>query len=146
MRKGYIAPKLIPSTSFFTNLRSMLPASEWDRLRRDCYQKAGHVCEVCGGRGPKHPVECHEIWKYNTKKGVQRLDGLIALCPACHEVVHFGLAQVRGRGKIALKHMMKVNSMPEQQCLEIVEDAFRVWERRNQTKWKLDISKVRELE
>ena len=55
---------LIPESAFFKNLRSELPAKQWDALRKKCYEKAGNKCEICGGRGTKHAVEAHEIWQY----------------------------------------------------------------------------------
>ena len=98
--------ELVPQSSHFKNLRSDLKPNEWDLLRKDSYKKAGHRCEICGGKGPKWPVECHDIWDYTN--GVQTLKGLIALCPACHEVKHMGLAQLKGRLGIAKKHLMKI--------------------------------------
>jgi hypothetical protein len=58
----------------------------------------GSRCEICGGRGPEHPVECHERWRYNDLIRTQTLVRMIALCPACHQVKHVGLANVRGKG------------------------------------------------
>jgi hypothetical protein len=78
--------ELVPATSWFDNLRSLLPPAEWDALRKATSQAAGHRCEICGGRGPKWPVECHERWQYDDATHVQTLTGLIALCPECHRV------------------------------------------------------------
>lgn len=38
------------------------------------------------------PVECHEVWDYDDDRKIQRLERRVALCPACHEVKHAGLA------------------------------------------------------
>ena len=43
--------ELIPSTCWFSNLRSELSKEEWDRLRRATYERASQRCEVCGQRG-----------------------------------------------------------------------------------------------
>ena len=136
--------ELVPNGSWFTNLRSALPATRWNKIRRDCYRKAGYVCEVCGGKGPKHPVECHEIWHYDDKRKIQRLDGTIALCPACHEVKHIGLAQIRGRLYPAVAHMAKVNGWKgtegHRRAMEEVSCAFDKWRERSLHKWEIDIS------
>jgi hypothetical protein len=132
--------ELVPSTAWEENLRNKIGADEWDQLRSWCYRKAGYRCEICGGQGPKHPVECHEIWEYND--GVQKLMGLIALCPACHEVKHFGRAQVYRREKRALEHLMKVNKWSKAASLEHVNKAFELWAERSCQKWKLDLSWV----
>jgi 5-methylcytosine-specific restriction endonuclease McrA len=132
--------ELVPSTAWEDNLRNRVEADEWDQLKSWCYRKAGYRCQICGGKGPKHPVECHEIWDY--KDGIQKLTGLIALCPACHEVKHFGRAQIVGREKAAIKHLMKVNDWTKQEALDHIEEAFEVWEIRSQRDWTLDLSWV----
>lgn len=129
---------LVPSSAWFSNLRSELTAAEWDVVRRVAYQAAGYVCEVCGDRGPKHPVECHERWEYNEATRVQTLVGTIALCPACHEVTHFGLAQVRGRCAEAKRHLMAVSGWTTEQADVHIAQAFALWARRSAVRWKLD--------
>ena len=54
--------ELVPQTCWFSNVRSEVSAADWDRLRKLTSNAAGGRCEVCGGRGPRWPVECHEIW------------------------------------------------------------------------------------
>jgi len=131
---------LVPRTCWFSNLRSELPATEWDRLRREQYARAGYRCEVCGGVGPRHPVECHEVWNYTEFPGVQHLDGLVSLCPACHEVKHLGLAQHRGRFPQALDHFMRVNDLGSEEALRRVQAAFGEWAERSTLEWDLDVS------
>jgi len=69
--------ELVPKGQWGSNLRSELSTKDWDTLRRESYHLASYKCEVCGGVGPRHPVECHEIWHYDDAYHVQRLDGLI---------------------------------------------------------------------
>jgi len=130
--------ELVPQTSHFKNLRSELKSSEWDLLRKDSYKQANHCCEICGGKGRKWPVECHEIWNY--QNGTQTLLGLISLCPSCHEVKHFGLAQIKGRDGIAMKHLMKVNEWSIRQASAHIQEAFTIWDKRSKQPWTLDIS------
>lgn len=136
--------ELIPATSFFTNVRSLVTQAEWDVIRKKCYKEAGYQCEICQGKGPKWPVECHEIWNYDEDTEIQKLKGLIALCPACHEVKHFGLAQVRGRHEQAKKHLMKINECTETVAHGIIKHAFARWRQRNCIDWKLDTSYLKE--
>lgn len=90
--KSPLTVELVPKTCWFSNVRENVPRSTWDKLRKATYAAANYHCEVCGEQGSRHPVECHEIWRYHSKRFVQKLFGLVALCPACHEVKHFGLA------------------------------------------------------
>lgn len=131
--------ELVPSTSWYSNVRSNVSKERWDVLRKECYKLAGHKCEICNGKGPKHPVECHEIWDYNDEKCIQTLKGLIALCPDCHSTKHFGFARVSGKEKIVKAHLMKVNDLTEKQADEYIEEAFKLWEERSKKQWQLDI-------
>lgn len=104
------------------------------------YERAGKCCEVCGGRGSKHPVECHEVWEYDETARVQRLVRMVALCPACHEVKHMGLAGIKGRGEIATAHLAEVNGWSTAVADRYVRSAFVVWEERSARTWSLDVS------
>ena len=132
--------ELVPQTCFWTNVRSAVTAAEWDRIRKQVYQKALRVCEVCGGVGSTHPVECHEIWHYDDKAHVQTLTGMIALCPACHEVKHFGRAESIGKGQKALKHLARVNHWTYSQADDYVEAQYRLWEERSKHQWTQDLA------
>lgn len=81
----------------------------WDLLRRASYQKANYLCECCGEKGSQHPVEFHEIWLYDDKLKIQKLGGLISLCPPCHQVKHFGFACLQGNELNVREHLQKVN-------------------------------------
>lgn len=132
--------ELVPSTAWFSNLRSEVRARDWNTCKAYVRERSGSRCEVCGGVGRRHPVDCHEIWHYDDERKIQRLDGLIALCPACHEVKHIGLAGVRGRGPDALMHLARVNDWTPQQAGLYVHEAMATWQERSRFEWELDIS------
>lgn len=129
---------LVPKTAWFSNLRSELTGGEWEMVKQLTFTKAGYACEVCGGRGSQHPVECHERWDYNEATCVQTLIGTIALCPSCHQSTHYGLADVRGQGRQALAHLMRVNRWSKDQAECHIKQAFIDWSRRNRMMWILD--------
>lgn len=134
-----LIPEMIPKTSFFKNVRSLLP-DQWDTLRRDCYKKANYRCEICSGKGNQHPVECHEVWEYDTNTQTQKLKRLIALCPSCHEAIHIGFAFINGGGERVITHLAKVNNITLEETEELIMYAFNLWEERNKIQWTLDIS------
>ncbi len=141
--KKPLTVELVPSTSWGNNLRSRLSKNDWDRLRRAQYAHAGNRCEICDGRGPRHPVECHEIWRYDDTEHVQTLDGLIALCPDCHKVKHLGFAFVSGKGAAAVAHLQRVNEWDDEITMGYVEAAFQLHERRSAHQWTLDLEWLR---
>jgi hypothetical protein len=132
--------ELVPKTCWWSNLRSLADRLTWDRIRRPVYRQAEYRCEICGGIGLQHPVECHEVWRYDETTHTQILVRMIALCPACHEVKHIGLAGIRGRGKTARAHLATVNGWSEEQVFAYVAEAFAIWRRRSELPWKLDLS------
>ena len=129
-----------PSTCWYTNVRSHVPTNEWDVLRRAVYRRAQNRCEVCGGRGKAHSVECHEIWHYDDTTNVQRLAGFTALCPDCHQVKHIGLANVQGKSAQALSHLASVNGWSVSEARACLAKAFELWARRSEHDWQLDLS------
>jgi hypothetical protein len=132
--------ELVPKTCWFSNVHRQVSRQDWDRLRSQVYERAGRHCEVCGGRGSRHPVECHEIWEYDEASSVQRLLGMVALCPPCHEVKHIGLAGLKGRGNVAREHLAEVNGWTSGVAAQYVEEAFAVWRQRSSRTWSLDVS------
>jgi hypothetical protein len=132
--------ELVPRTCWFSNVRDLVSREDWDRIRAQVYRRAAQRCEVCGGLGSSHPVECHEVWQYDEARAVQSLLRMIALCPACHEVKHIGLAGVNGRGEVALRHLAKVNGWEPAIAARFVEEAFALWESRSNQAWALDVS------
>ena len=110
---------LVPSTCWFTNVRSCVDARDWERLRRMVTRRAQRRCEICGApedRTVRRWLEAHERWVYDERSRVQTLRRLICLCTDCHTVTHFGYAQVRGLGARALAHLREVTGMTEAQA------------------------------
>jgi hypothetical protein len=132
--------ELVPQTSHYTNLRSILSPDQWDKIRKETYKKAGYRCEICGGRGCKWPVEAHEIWEYDDINHIQKLIDIKALCPDCHEVKHIGLASIKGRLKEATNHFIKINKTHMAFAEKYINDQFELYYKRSCFDWKLDIS------
>lgn len=146
-RAPYLVSQLVPEPLWGVNLRSLLPRSQWDALRRTVYAHAGHRCRVCGGTGPQWPVECNEQWAYESGGagcGVQKLLRLVALCPDCHTVKHLGKANVDGRYEAAVLHLAHVNRWTIDEARQHAEAAFETWLKRSHMSWKLDLSLLRD--
>ena len=148
VKKPKLTIELVPRTCFYSNVRSNLPDKEWDRLRKISYEQANNICEICGDNGKnqgyRHAVECHEIWTYNDKSKTQILEGLISLCPRCHQVKHFGRTSAIGKQAEAFKHMEDVNNWTHKECIDHAAESFDVWLERSKHKWKLDINILNE--
>ena len=132
--------ELVPRGNWYSNVRSHVSETAWDRLRRPVYERAGHRCEVCGRRGTHHPVECHELWEYDDAAGIQKLVGLVALCPACHGVKHFGRSHVVGKGDDAIDQLMSVNGWSWERAEAYIDLVLKIWRLRNRGPWQLDLS------
>lgn len=140
-------------------MRSEVTPAEWEVCKRFVKDRSGNRCEICGGKGRKWPVECHEIWGYEEacerpnctacwfdgKRNVQRLIGLIALCPMCHAVKHIGRTQAVGALEGAVRHIMRVNQWSYPDAEAYLEAVFEQWARRSEQLWELDISYLTEV-
>lgn len=136
--------ELIPKTCQWSSVRTTVTTSEWDKIRTLSYAAANHKCEICSNTGKKqgykHDVECHEIWNYDDLNHIQKLVGLISLCPTCHQVKHIGRAIVIGKEKDCHKQLIKVNSWTQEQVNEHILESFKLHKERSKYKWLLDIS------
>lgn len=132
--------ELVPKTCWYSNVRDHVDEPTWDRLRRDIYKQANYKCQICGETGKNWPVECHEVWTYDDQNKVQKLIGMIALCPSCHQVKHLGFANQMGRADIAKKHLAKINNWTQIQVDKYAKQVFSVWVERSKYQWILDLS------
>ncbi len=138
-----LTSELVPKTAWYSNVRSNVPRSEWDVIRKKVYAAAGHVCEICGDVGKKHPVECHEVWEYDDVTHIQKLARMVALCPACHSVKHLGRARIVGIYHIALQQLMKVNGWTYQDAEEYAAGVFIEYKERSKHNWKLNLDALK---
>lgn len=136
--------ELVPNSCWFSNVRSNVATKQWDTIRNQVYKKAGNACEICGGKGIKHPVECHEVWEYDEDTHIQKLIKFQALCPPCHEVKHYGLAYVRGFEIRAFKRFVTINKIDREFAREMVDEVYKQWEYRSTITWDLCIDLLQE--
>jgi hypothetical protein len=131
--------ELVPNSCWYSNVRNNVTSKQWDLIRKKVYQEASNNCEICGGRGLRYPVDCHEIWTYDDEMLIQKLDRFQALCPLCHEVKHIGLAQMKGKGERALGRFIEINRLDIDTAIMIKNAVFLEWKIRSSKIWALDI-------
>lgn len=140
---GGLFVDLVPSSCWFTNVRSCVTAADWDRIRRMVYGRAGHRCEACGAapdREQNRYMEAHERWHFDEDTHTQTLRRLICLCTDCHQATHFGFAEIRGLGEQAIGHLQSVNKWDRLQAHAHIDAAWDTWEARNQHDWELNLN------
>lgn len=136
------------------NPRSMMSESDWDKVRKETYEKFNHKCAICGdtglNQGFPHAVECHEIWDYDFDKCIQYFEGLVALCPICHKVIHWSQNTMALRdGTLSEKEFARQERLKEQKLTEVNKKYIQPrvikdfpW---HEAKWVSDFSKLKEL-
>lgn len=124
IKKIKLTIELVPSTSWYSNVRSQVTKAEWDIIRKQVYKECNYKCVVCGKNGMIH---CHEEWDYDDKKHAQTLKRMIALCPDCHEVKHFGLAKLQGKEEHAIAHLMRINDWDRGGANAYIEKMYIKW-------------------
>ncbi len=132
-------PEMLPATTWEENLRAKLPTDRWDALRRHAYSAAGYRCEICGDFG-RPTLEAHERWEWDDLWCVQKLVGIVALCPACHKAHHLGLARRLGLYDDVLAKIERVNGWTRTQTLAAIEQARELASERSKYGWTVDLS------
>jgi hypothetical protein len=135
---------LIPTTCWFTNVRSCVHPRDWDRLRRYVYERVNYICECCNIDTQKTNVilEAHERWDYNEETQTQKLVRIVALCHDCHQSTHMGLAGIKGKGIEAREHIKKIRGFTEQDYKKHMSEATEIWKKRSMINWNLDLSLI----
>jgi hypothetical protein len=139
--------ELVPSTSWYDNLRKHMDKKDWDQIRHKVYADYRYRCGICCDEGR---LNCHEIWEYDDKRHVQRLIGFITLCDMCHHVKHIGLAGILAEeGKLdyekVIEHFIKVNNCSRNTFVKNKREAFTQWEERSTHKWKVDLGEYKDV-
>ena len=130
--------EIMPTGAWKNNLRNILSKPAWDFLRKDAYERFDHKCSICGAK-PKR-LEAHERWEFDKLTGTQKLVDVIAVCHACHSVIHIGRTQVLGFEDGAIKHFRKVNGCDYQGYIGALKKANeRCIELSTVSEWKLDL-------
>lgn len=132
--------ELVPDSCWYSNLRSALSREAWDIIRKKAYARADGKCMICGA--PTKRLEAHEQWEYDDKNGVQRLKNVIAVCRACHEVIHIGRTQLTGGEREAATHFMKVNNCSYADYIKALGEANEKHRERSRREWQLDVSRI----
>ncbi len=139
--------ELVPETSFYNNVRSVVSSRQWDIIRKGSYQESENKCAICGASGR---LNCHEIWEYDDTKHIQHLKGFKALCTNCHNIKHFGLAHLHaseGRFDINLliQHFCKVNNCTKKTFEEHSKEVITEWKKRSKIEWRIDFGDYKEV-
>lgn len=131
--------ELVPDSCWYSNLRSILKPKDWDFIRRDAYARAEGKCMICGRKVKR--LEAHEKWSYNMEAQTQKLEEVIAVCHACHSVIHIGRTQLIGEEERAIKHFCYVNKCSYSQYIKALGEANILHQERNKVgEWKLDLT------
>lgn len=138
MQKRKLDFEMVPEECWGYSLYHILPKEKWDIVRKDAYKRAGYQCRICGAKGR---LEAHEQWVYDEQKALQKLEDVLALCHACHEVKHVSRTQLVGRGMDAMEHFMRVNGCSQSDFHAALGEANAAYLRRNKIEgWTTDVS------
>ena len=136
--------EIVPDGCWYSNLRTALPKKVWDVVRKDAYARANGKCMICAR--PASRLEAHERWSYDEQKGIQKLEDVIAVCHACHSVIHIGRTQLLGDEDKAIAHFCRVNKCGYSDYIKELGRANEEHKRRNLvSEWGLDISFLNSL-
>ena len=89
--------QLIPDGCWHYNLRAILSKKQWDFIKQDAKKRSGNKCAICGKSTSK--LEAHEKWLFDDKKGICKLEDVVAICHDCHSAIHMNRTQLFGNAE-----------------------------------------------
>ena len=139
MEKLKLNFEIVPTGAWNNNMRTVLSKKAWDYIRKDAYARANGKCSICGRQVKR--LEAHERWSYNKLAAIQKLEEVIAICHACHSVIHIGRTQLLGFEDDAIKHFRKVNGCDYQGYIKALSNAtVKSVELSTVGEWSLDLT------
>lgn len=140
--------ELVPSPCWYSNMRTKVSRTTWDKIRRQVYAEYHYRCGIC--QAEHVTLHCHEIWQYDDEQHIQKLAGFIALCEMCHHCKHIGLAGIRAsEGTLdfahVVSHFMQVNQCSQEEYQAHSQEAWDLWRERNQHQWTTDLGAYAQL-
>ena len=118
-------------------LRFIMDENDFKTLRNLVVKRVAYKCEICNEEclaKDKKFLEVCERFSYNLKTNTQKLERILALCKACYSTVRV-LDKV-----VCLGRLMELNDLEKDDGKQHISDAYELWQKRSEQKWKLDIS------
>lgn len=135
--------EMIPDTLYGINARSFLTETEWKTISHNV-RKIGK-CACCMESKEISKLDAHEIWDYDDKKHIQKLQDVIPVCDLCHATIHIGHSIKEGlyTEDELLEHYMKVNQISKEQSETCLQNARIKIGERNKYNWTQDQSSIK---
>lgn len=119
----------IPDPLHRVNPRSIMGKTWWDKVRKASYAEHEFHCHACGvhksrAKGNLKRLECHERYEIDYAQGRVYFQGVVALCPWCHQFIHSG----------RLFAMCQNGERPRQWTLNVLLHGLNVLHRSNMTR------------
>lgn len=126
-----LTPELVPRPLWGRSVYRSVRRSVWDgAIRRRVLEEAGGKCEICAGSYETGMI-CHEVWHYDDEVHSALLMGFKLICKDCNFVHHFGKASTLGLAEDAVRHLIRVNAIGEDEARTLVSEAIRLWLQRS---------------
>lgn len=157
----YLRMEIVPQTCWYFNLRKLFTVTKWGEVRNIAYAEYFYTCPFCKEKfwdtsyneftdEIKNPtgggLHAHEIWVYDDDNHVQSLEGIVALCPTCHNIKHmFRTLKMVEEGNEHIhyddivKQFCEVNSISPDEYEKILEFEMTLFYERSKHEWVCDI-------
>jgi len=139
-----LAPHLVPKPLWGKSaFRLFGRRTLWKQMRTDALEVAHHTCEICGDTPSPicgDPLNCHEVWVYDDKRGKATLESLRIQCSKCDAVVHMGRTVAHGGRDAAISQLCKINGLSTKQAEKLYVRAMATWAKRSKKKWQIAVA------
>jgi hypothetical protein len=135
-----IEPK--PASTWGKTLANLWPPNEWADIRQQVYREADYECIICKTKNQQ--LHCHEVWRYDYKKGIAHLSGFECICKICHDVKHFGRSQVvypKSYVNSLIVHWCKVNKRTRSDFAAYLDEVHEISSKRANIYWIVKVGR-----
>ncbi|MCK9687266.1 hypothetical protein [Scleromatobacter humisilvae] len=131
--------ELVPKSAHGVNLRSAGTKSQWRAIKELTVRLACGRCEICNAPPIKeHPLETHEVWRWDVATSRQVLVRTIALCWLCHLAKHPGMADKLRLTERMHRHVMRVNGWTGEELVHHTKASLREWVEFSFVRWSFE--------
>lgn len=117
--------------------RTFIPSSKWKQISLET--RKDNKCCICGWQ--TNQLDTHELYSYDTKTKIIKLEKLLPVCKDCHNTIHIGRVRVMvSQGYLPITEISRLEERTKNMFGKYEEDTTFFQEVGAHNGWKLDLS------
>jgi len=131
---------IVPDTCVITRVRDHLLPAEWQAIAKAYVDHSNSICQICGSEIAN---DCQEVWQFNDETIMLTLTGFQTVCSGCFRVRYVERSSAPGEVQFAVFYLARINGWSEELSRFYINVCFRVWDKRSEMDWSMDLSFIK---